>query len=147
MSAGGNKHQRYKWTGGKEAQKTTRAETGSRGQAGGTEGLRVTRGLGRRIEVWLGRGRQSSEAPGRRSVRAGERGLCLLLPCARWCHSGPHEPAAPRRPGVLQPLTCPVLAMAEAASGAGGATLEGERGKRPPPEGEPAAPASGVLGT
>ncbi|CAH6779775.1 anoctamin-8 [Phodopus roborovskii] len=35
--------------------------------------------------------------------------------------------------------------MAEAASGAGGATLEGERGKRPPPEGEPAAPASGVL--
>uniref|UniRef100_A0A8I6AJK6 Anoctamin n=1 Tax=Rattus norvegicus TaxID=10116 RepID=A0A8I6AJK6_RAT len=36
--------------------------------------------------------------------------------------------------------------MAEAASGAGDATLEGERGKRPPPEGEPAAPASGVLG-
>uniref|UniRef100_A0A8I5ZL96 Anoctamin n=1 Tax=Rattus norvegicus TaxID=10116 RepID=A0A8I5ZL96_RAT len=35
--------------------------------------------------------------------------------------------------------------MAEAASGAGDATLEGERGKRPPPEGEPAAPASGVL--
>ncbi|XP_040598063.1 anoctamin-8 isoform X1 [Mesocricetus auratus] len=35
--------------------------------------------------------------------------------------------------------------MAEAASGAGGATLEGERGKRPPPEGESAAPASGVL--
>ncbi|KAL6039922.1 hypothetical protein STEG23_004339 [Scotinomys teguina] len=35
--------------------------------------------------------------------------------------------------------------MAEAASGAGGATMEGERGKRPPPEGEPAAPASGVL--
>ncbi|XP_059100359.1 anoctamin-8 [Peromyscus eremicus] len=35
--------------------------------------------------------------------------------------------------------------MAEAASGAGGTTLEGERGKRPPPEGEPAAPASGVL--
>ncbi|XP_055474822.1 anoctamin-8 isoform X2 [Psammomys obesus] len=35
--------------------------------------------------------------------------------------------------------------MAEAASGAGGSTLEGERGKRPPPEGEPAAPASGVL--
>lgn len=65
---------------------------------------------------------------------------------ARWCHSGPHEPAAPRRPGVPQPLTCPVLAMAEAASGAGDVTLEGERGKRPPPEGEPAAPASGVLG-
>lgn len=40
MSAGGNKHQRSKWSGGKEAQKTTRAETGSRGQAGGTEGLR-----------------------------------------------------------------------------------------------------------
>lgn len=36
--------------------------------------------------------------------------------------------------------------MAEAASGAGGTSLEGERGKRPPPEGEPAAPASGVLG-
>ncbi|XP_017168362.1 anoctamin-8 isoform X3 [Mus musculus] len=36
--------------------------------------------------------------------------------------------------------------MAEAASGAGDVTLEGERGKRPPPEGEPAAPASGVLG-
>ncbi|XP_030099505.1 anoctamin-8 isoform X8 [Mus musculus] len=35
--------------------------------------------------------------------------------------------------------------MAEAASGAGDVTLEGERGKRPPPEGEPAAPASGVL--
>uniref|UniRef100_A0A2K6BIS1 Anoctamin n=1 Tax=Macaca nemestrina TaxID=9545 RepID=A0A2K6BIS1_MACNE len=35
--------------------------------------------------------------------------------------------------------------MAEAASGAGGTSLEGERGKRPPPEGEPAAPASGVL--
>ncbi|XP_036031852.1 anoctamin-8 isoform X2 [Onychomys torridus] len=35
--------------------------------------------------------------------------------------------------------------MAEAASGAGGTALEGERGKRPPPEGEPAAPASGVL--
>ncbi|XP_052018862.1 anoctamin-8 isoform X2 [Apodemus sylvaticus] len=35
--------------------------------------------------------------------------------------------------------------MAEAASGAGDLTLEGERGKRPPPEGEPAAPASGVL--
>ena len=37
--------------------------------------------------------------------------------------------------------------MAEATSGAGGTSLEGERGKRPPPEGEPAAPASGVLGT
>ncbi|KAB1259601.1 Anoctamin-8 [Camelus dromedarius] len=35
--------------------------------------------------------------------------------------------------------------MTEAASGAGGTSLEGERGKRPPPEGEPAAPASGVL--
>ncbi|KAM9106344.1 anoctamin-8 isoform 2-T2 [Megaptera novaeangliae] len=35
--------------------------------------------------------------------------------------------------------------MAEAASGAGGTSLEGERGKRPPPDGEPAAPASGVL--
>ncbi|KAF6305731.1 anoctamin 8 [Rhinolophus ferrumequinum] len=35
--------------------------------------------------------------------------------------------------------------MAEAASGSGGTSLEGERGKRPPPEGEPAAPASGVL--
>ncbi|XP_058419654.1 anoctamin-8 isoform X2 [Diceros bicornis minor] len=35
--------------------------------------------------------------------------------------------------------------MAEAASGAVGTSLEGERGKRPPPEGEPAAPASGVL--
>uniref|UniRef100_A0A8C6IFX5 Anoctamin n=1 Tax=Mus spicilegus TaxID=10103 RepID=A0A8C6IFX5_MUSSI len=35
--------------------------------------------------------------------------------------------------------------MAEAASGSGDVTLEGERGKRPPPEGEPAAPASGVL--
>ncbi|XP_027403984.1 anoctamin-8 isoform X3 [Bos indicus] len=35
--------------------------------------------------------------------------------------------------------------MAEATSGAGGTSLEGERGKRPPPEGEPAAPASGVL--
>ncbi|XP_037674296.1 anoctamin-8 [Choloepus didactylus] len=35
--------------------------------------------------------------------------------------------------------------MADAASGAGGASLEGERGKRPPPEGEPAAPAAGVL--
>ncbi|XP_035888420.1 anoctamin-8 isoform X2 [Phyllostomus discolor] len=37
--------------------------------------------------------------------------------------------------------------MAEATSGSGGTSLEGERGKRPPPEGEPAAPASGVLGT
>ncbi|XP_017906865.1 PREDICTED: anoctamin-8 isoform X2 [Capra hircus] len=37
--------------------------------------------------------------------------------------------------------------MAEATSGAGGTSLEGERGKRPPPEGEPAAPASGVLDT
>lgn len=36
--------------------------------------------------------------------------------------------------------------MAEAASGAGDVTLDGERGKRPPPEGEPAAPVSGVLG-
>uniref|UniRef100_A0ABI8A6U0 Anoctamin n=1 Tax=Felis catus TaxID=9685 RepID=A0ABI8A6U0_FELCA len=35
--------------------------------------------------------------------------------------------------------------MAEATSNAGGTSLEGERGKRPPPEGEPAAPASGVL--
>ncbi|XP_023481160.1 anoctamin-8 isoform X2 [Equus caballus] len=35
--------------------------------------------------------------------------------------------------------------MAEATSGAGGTSLEGERGKRPPPEGEPATPASGVL--
>ncbi|XP_059016396.1 anoctamin-8 isoform X1 [Mustela lutreola] len=35
--------------------------------------------------------------------------------------------------------------MAEATSSAGGTSLEGERGKRPPPEGEPAAPASGVL--
>uniref|UniRef100_A0A8C2YNJ0 Anoctamin n=1 Tax=Chinchilla lanigera TaxID=34839 RepID=A0A8C2YNJ0_CHILA len=35
--------------------------------------------------------------------------------------------------------------MEEPASGAGGAALDGERGKRPPPEGEPAAPASGVL--
>ncbi|XP_064137016.1 anoctamin-8 [Loxodonta africana] len=35
--------------------------------------------------------------------------------------------------------------MAEAISAAGGTSLEGERGKRPPPEGEPAAPASGVL--
>ncbi|XP_037362025.1 anoctamin-8 [Talpa occidentalis] len=35
--------------------------------------------------------------------------------------------------------------MAETASGAGGTSLEGERGKRPPPEGEPAASASGVL--
>nr|XP_020140064.1 anoctamin-8 [Microcebus murinus] len=35
--------------------------------------------------------------------------------------------------------------MSEAASGSGAASLEGERGKRPPPEGEPAAPASGVL--
>ncbi|XP_045709444.1 anoctamin-8 isoform X2 [Phyllostomus hastatus] len=35
--------------------------------------------------------------------------------------------------------------MAEATSGSGGTSLEGERGKRPPPEGEPAAPASGVL--
>ncbi|XP_066126415.1 anoctamin-8 isoform X5 [Saccopteryx bilineata] len=35
--------------------------------------------------------------------------------------------------------------MAEATSGAGGTSLEGERGKRPPPEGEPAAPVSGVL--
>nr|XP_025845569.1 anoctamin-8 [Vulpes vulpes] len=35
--------------------------------------------------------------------------------------------------------------MAEASSSAGGTSLEGERGKRPPPEGEPAAPASGVL--
>ncbi|KAM9687665.1 anoctamin-8 isoform 1-T1 [Trichechus inunguis] len=35
--------------------------------------------------------------------------------------------------------------MAEAASAAGGTSLEGERGKRPQPEGEPAAPASGVL--
>ncbi|XP_047387078.1 anoctamin-8 isoform X3 [Sciurus carolinensis] len=35
--------------------------------------------------------------------------------------------------------------MAETTSGAGGTSLEGERGKRPPPEGEPAAPASGVL--
>uniref|UniRef100_G3UN14 Anoctamin n=1 Tax=Loxodonta africana TaxID=9785 RepID=G3UN14_LOXAF len=34
--------------------------------------------------------------------------------------------------------------MAEAISAAGGTSLEGERGKRPPP-GEPAAPASGVL--
>lgn len=101
--------------------------------------------LGRRIEVWLGRGRQASGAQERPAARAGERGLCLLQR-ARWCHSGPHEPAAPRRPGVPQPLTCIILAMAEAASGAGDATLEGERGKRPPPEGEPAAPASGVLG-
>ncbi|XP_042527234.1 anoctamin-8 isoform X2 [Dipodomys spectabilis] len=35
--------------------------------------------------------------------------------------------------------------MAESASGAGGSSLEAERGKRPPPEGEPATPASGVL--
>ncbi|XP_008578779.1 PREDICTED: anoctamin-8 [Galeopterus variegatus] len=35
--------------------------------------------------------------------------------------------------------------MAEVPSSAGGTSLEGERGKRPPPEGEPAAPASGVL--
>ncbi|XP_073659137.1 anoctamin-8 isoform X2 [Tursiops truncatus] len=35
--------------------------------------------------------------------------------------------------------------MAETASGTGGTSLEGERGKRPPPDGEPAAPASGVL--
>ncbi|XP_020033831.2 anoctamin-8 [Castor canadensis] len=35
--------------------------------------------------------------------------------------------------------------MAETASGAGGTSLDAERGKRPPPEGEPAAPASGVL--
>ncbi|XP_053766350.1 anoctamin-8 isoform X2 [Desmodus rotundus] len=35
--------------------------------------------------------------------------------------------------------------MAEATSGSGGTSLEGDRGKRPPPEGEPAAPASGVL--
>lgn len=102
--------------------------------------------LGRRIEVWLGRGRQASGAQGPRAARAGERGLCLLLRRARWCHSGPHESAASQRPGVLRPLTCPVLAMAEAASGSGDVTLEGERGKRPPPEGEPAAPASGVLG-
>lgn len=102
--------------------------------------------LRRRIEVWLGRGRQASGAQGRRTARAGERGLCLFLRRERWYHSGPHEPAAPRRPGVSKPLTCPVLAMAEAASGAGDVTLEGERGKRPPPEGEPSAPASGVLG-
>lgn len=36
--------------------------------------------------------------------------------------------------------------MAEATPGTGGTSLEGERGKRPPPEGEPAAPAAGVLG-
>uniref|UniRef100_A0A8C0CLZ0 Anoctamin n=1 Tax=Balaenoptera musculus TaxID=9771 RepID=A0A8C0CLZ0_BALMU len=35
--------------------------------------------------------------------------------------------------------------MPKLASGAGGTSLEGERGKRPPPDGEPAAPASGVL--
>ncbi|XP_006877187.1 PREDICTED: anoctamin-8 [Chrysochloris asiatica] len=35
--------------------------------------------------------------------------------------------------------------MAEAASAAGATSLEGERGKRPPPEGESAAPGSGVL--
>ncbi|XP_063084158.1 anoctamin-8 isoform X2 [Cavia porcellus] len=35
--------------------------------------------------------------------------------------------------------------MAEPTSGAGGAVLDAERDKRPPPEGEPAAPASGVL--
>nr|XP_036868899.1 anoctamin-8 [Manis javanica] len=35
--------------------------------------------------------------------------------------------------------------MAEASSSAGSTSLEGERGKRPPPEGEPAAPVSGVL--
>uniref|UniRef100_H0V8Z4 Anoctamin n=1 Tax=Cavia porcellus TaxID=10141 RepID=H0V8Z4_CAVPO len=35
--------------------------------------------------------------------------------------------------------------MAEPTSSAGGAVLDAERDKRPPPEGEPAAPASGVL--
>ncbi|XP_053442421.1 anoctamin-8 isoform X1 [Nycticebus coucang] len=35
--------------------------------------------------------------------------------------------------------------MTETTSGSGGTSLEGERGNRPPPEGEPAAPASGVL--
>lgn len=102
------------------------------------------------MESRFGSGGDDKQLERREACGAGGRERPLSPPPARlaqWCHSGPHEPEAPRRPGVPQPLTCPVLAMAEVASGAGGATLEGERGKRPPPEGEPAAPASGVLGT
>lgn len=86
---------------------------------------------------WLGAGGDEKQRRARGRSGAGGRGLCLL-------RGRPHAPAAPRRPGRAQPVT--QLAMAEPASGAGGAALDGERGKRPPPEGEPAAPASGVLG-
>ncbi|XP_021106706.1 anoctamin-8 isoform X2 [Heterocephalus glaber] len=102
-------------------------------QAGGRMRTRVT---GRQRGSRLDAGGDEKQSPARGRSGAGGRGLCLL-------RSRPHAPAAPRRPGRAQPLT--QLAMAEPASGAGGADLYGERGKRPPPEGEPSAPASGVL--
>lgn len=138
FGAGGNEHQRAKWAGENETQKTKRAESRipERSAQGRAEDSRFGAG---------GDEKQRSGTRGRRPARGGGRGLCLLLRCTRRLHR-PHAPAVPRRPGCSQPLTRPALAMAEAASGAGSMSLEGERGKRPPPEGEPAAPASGVLG-
>lgn len=113
---------------------------------GGVENPRATcAGTRRRIEVPRGRRREAALGHAGTAAGAGGRGLCLHLQLAPRLHR-PDEPAAPRRSGRPQPLTWPALAMAEATSSAGGTSLEGERGKRPPPEGEPAAPASGVLG-
>ncbi|KAM7140176.1 anoctamin-8 isoform 5-T5 [Molossus nigricans] len=112
---------------------------------GGIENPRATcAGPSRRLEVRRGRGREAALGRAGTAAAAGGRGLCLLLWRAPRLHR-PHAPAGPRSPGRPQSLTCPALAMAEATSGAGGTSLESERGKRPPPEGEPAAPASGVL--
>lgn len=123
-----------------------RARTKHRKNKGGVENPRATCSLpSRRLEVRRGRGREAVLWQVGTAAGAGGRGLCLLLPRVLPLHR-PHAPASPRIPGRPQPLTCSALTMAEAASGAGGTSLEGERGKRPPPEGEPAAPASGVLG-
>lgn len=114
--------------------------------AGGVENPRAScAGPSWRLEVRRARGREAALGHAGTAARAGGCGLCLLLPRAPRLHP-PHAPAVPPRPRRPLPLTCPALAMAEAASGSGGTSLEGERGKRPPPEGEPAAPASGVLG-
>ncbi|KAK2499277.1 hypothetical protein MC885_018179 [Smutsia gigantea] len=112
---------------------------------GGVKNPRTTcPGPRRRIEIRRGRGREPAPGYAGTAAGAGGRGLCLLRLFPQ-LHR-PHEPAAPQRSGCPQPLNCPALTMAEAASSAGGTSLEGERGKRPPPEGEPAAPVSGVLG-
>lgn len=134
LGAGGDKHQRLDWAGGDEAQRTTRAGPRTRVCRQAALRTRVTRWLG---GSWLRAGGDEKQRRERGRSGAGGRGLCLI-------RVRPHALAAPRRPGRAQSLT--QLAMAEPTSGAGGAVLDAERDKRPPPEGEPAAPASGVLG-